>query len=283
MKPSPVPFDALMLVVGMLVGAFYGRRLYARGVRLSAKTNARQAGLLATVCVSFIGISFGFMLLMYFPRAFWYLPLVVDYYCVPGAWAVIVSMVGLTFGAVGALLYSQRHRALWVVAPACVLVFGGGEWIIQNSVWFTVPEISGSRIDDDGIVRQTSATTCGAAACANVARAYGIEKTEREMVELLGTTDSGTTTAQMIYGMRRLGFDCRKRKINDGDFTRLNAPALLFVMAGGTPLDHAVAYMGHKDGKAEIWNPRSGKEMLTREQLAQIWLGHAVEVRKTVE
>jgi predicted double-glycine peptidase len=220
------------------------------------------------------------MFLMTFPRAVWYFPPPIDYHGIPASWVVILTTLGLVFGTVGSLVWMQRHRAAWVILPACALVLGLAEWTIQNSIWFTQPEIQISRVDKDGLIRQTSATTCAAAACANVARAYGMEKTEREMVELLGTTDNGTTTGQIFYGMRRIGFECRKRRIADRDFTRLNAPALLFVTHGNIPLGHAVSYMGHKDGKAEIWNPSAGKQVMTREQLAQTWLGHAVEVRK---
>jgi ABC-type bacteriocin/lantibiotic exporter with double-glycine peptidase domain len=108
----------------------------------------------------------------------------------------------------------------------------------------------------------------------------GVEKTEREMVDLLGTTDDGTTPSQIVYGMRRLGFESRKRRVPDSDYTKLNAPAVLLVMYGTQPLGHAVAYMGQKDGKAEIWNPVSGRQLMTREQLGEIWFGHAIEIAK---
>ncbi|HUW59546.1 MAG TPA: cysteine peptidase family C39 domain-containing protein [Candidatus Bathyarchaeia archaeon] len=280
MKPLPVPFDVVVMVVSTVLGALYGRRLYKRGLRLSLKTDARQARLLTIVCPSAICVCFAFMFAENYPRIFWYLPPSVDYHGIRVAWAVILLTVGLMFGAVGYLAGKQSRRAVWAVLVGCAVVFGVGEWAIQNSIFFTMPEMQSSRIDENGVVRQTSGSTCAAAACANVARAYGVKKTEREMVDLLGSTDNGTSTGQIIYGMRRLGFECRKRRIIDGDFTTLNAPALLFVTFGNLPLGHAVSYMGCKDGKAEIWNPQSGKQFLTREQLSQIWLGHAVEVRK---
>jgi predicted double-glycine peptidase len=280
MKPFPVPFDVIVMLASMMLGAFYGRGLHRRGVRLSMKTDARQAGGLAVACIGMIGVSIAFMLSMTFPRVVWYFPPAVDYHGIPAAWVVVVTALGLVFGTAAMMVWLQQRRAVWAILPACALVFGGSEWVIQNSVWFTQPVIEISRVDENGVIRQTSATTCAAAACANVLRALGVEKTERDMVETLGTTDNGTTTGQIIYGMRRIGFECKKRRIADSDFTKLNAPALLFVTAAGIPLGHAVAYMGCRDGKAEVWNSASGRQMLTRDELAQTWLGHAVEVRK---
>lgn len=280
MKPLPVPVDAVVLMVGMVLGALYGRRLYRRGLRLSTKTKARQAGALAVFCPAAITLCLAFMIAENHPRVFWYLPPTVDYYGIGMAWAVIVLTVGLTFGVAGYLIWKKTPRILWAVLIGCAVVFAVGEWAIQQNMWFKQPAVEHSRIDEDGMVRQTSAVTCAAAACANIMRAYGLQKTEREMVEALGTTESGTSTGQVIYGMRRLGFECRKRRIKNGDFTQLAAPALLFVTGGQVPLGHAVSYMGQKDGKADIWDPPHGKKLMSREELTEIWLGHAVEISK---
>jgi hypothetical protein len=59
--------------------------------------------------------------------------------------------------------------------------------------------------------------------------------------------------------MRKLGFLCTKRYILDRDVSRLHAPAMLLVDLVGQVDGHAVAYMGQKDGKAEIWDPAGGK------------------------
>ncbi|HUW59547.1 MAG TPA: cysteine peptidase family C39 domain-containing protein [Candidatus Bathyarchaeia archaeon] len=278
MKPLPVPFDVMAMVVTALLGTLYGQRLYWHGLRLSLKTDVRQVGLLAVLGFSCIGISFTFLTLKNFPSVVWLMPAWLEYVCVPAGWLLTVSTVGFMFGAVGLMAWKQRDRALWLMPVACIGVLVLGEWAIQNSPWFKEPELQKAKVDQNGVIRQSHASTCAAAACANVAKVLGVEKTEREMVDLLGTTDDGTTPSQIVYGMRRLGFESRKRRIVDSDHTKLRAPAVLLVMYGTQPLGHAVAYIGQKDGKAEIWNPVSGKQWMTREQLAETWFGHAIEI-----
>jgi len=283
MKPLPVPINILAMMAAAALGILYGRKLYARGVRLGLKTDVRQTGLLAVAGFSCIAISFSLLTLKNFPRAVWLMPATCEYYMVPASWLMTVGTVGFMGGAMGLMALQQRRLALWLLPLGCIGVFGGGEWAIQNSPWYKDPELQAAKVDKDGVIRQSHGSTCAAAACANVASKLGIPSTERQMVECLGTTDDGTSPGQIIHGMRRLGFECRKRLIHDADFTQLEPPAVLLVTYGTMPLGHAVAFMGIKDGKAEIWNPVSGKSLMTREQLAEIWLGHAVEVGKKVE
>ena len=39
-----------------------------------------------------------------------------------------------------------------------------------------------------------------------------------------------------------------------------------------------MAYIGQKNGVAEIWDPSGGKKFMDKEQLSATWEGHAIEV-----
>jgi Peptidase C39 family len=278
MKPFPIPVDIVVAVIAAGLGFWYGRRLLARGMRFDATANAKQFPLIAGLGLVFVFGNTIVLWVLQHPAFSWYLPLPVDYYCVPIGWAADAALAAFLFMAVATLAGSRRRVTAVVLVAAGLVVVASGEHILRHNPYFTPVELGPPNITADGVILQTTASTCGAASCANIARHYGIESSEREMVELLGTTEHGTTDAQMVYGMRSLGFQCVKRRVPDADFAQLRGPAILLVPFGTDPLGHAVAYMGTDGDKAEIWNPQGGKRLVTREQLRGTWQGHAIEI-----
>jgi hypothetical protein len=201
-----------------------------------------------------------------------------EYWSVPMVWLATVGTVAFGCGAVGRLLLRQESRLWTVPLLAALAVFAAGEYGLDHTYFLQPPPLGPPKIDAEGVVWQSSGVTCAAAACANLARFYGIEKSEKDMVDLLGTTADGTTASQVVYGMRRLGFRCVKRRIGDADISRLDTPAVLFITFGDMPLGHAVAYVGLREGLAEIRDPAGGTRFVSPEDLRQSWLGHAVVV-----
>jgi ABC-type bacteriocin/lantibiotic exporter with double-glycine peptidase domain len=105
-----------------------------------------------------------------------------------------------------------------------------------------------------------------------------MQKTEKQMAKLFGTTVGGTSGAQVIYGMREIGFSCTKVEILDSNPEKLNSPAMLFIDNQFTgPESHAVAYMGFDKDKVEIFDPLEGRRFLSKIQLAKIWHGRGIE------
>ena len=278
MKPFPVSVDIVAVVVAGGLGYWYARRLLAKGVRFDAKANARQFPLIAGLGLVFVFGNTVCLWILQHPALSWYLPLPVDYYCVPIGWIVDAALAAFLFMAVATLAFSRHRLAAFALVAAGLAVVASGEHILRHNPYFRPVELGPPSVSADGVILQTIASTCGAASCANIARHYGIESSEREMVELLGTTEHGTTDAQMVYGMRSLGFRCVKRRVPDADFTQLQGTAILLVPFGADPLGHAIAYMGREGDKAEIWNPQGGKRMVTQEQLGSVWQGHAIEI-----
>ena len=130
-----------------------------------------------------------------------------------------------------------------------------------------------------GVILQSSGVSCAAASAANIARRHGRPATEKQMAAALGTTTlAGTSASQVIYGMRAVGFACRRVKVAGADPSRLKLPAMLFVdhpLVG--PEGHAVALMALDQGQAEVWDPLWGRRLFSPAQLRHSWHGMAIE------
>ena len=148
---------------------------------------------------------------------------------------------------------------------------------MRLSPFLQPPKLGPARVSD-GVILQTTDSTCAAASLANVATHLDMPHTEADMAALMGTTAFGTDIAQVYGGLRRLGLRGNAVLVQDRDYHALHSPAILFVDYGNEPLGHAICYMGEKDGRAEIWNPQGGKSFQTQQQLAGSWRGHAMEV-----
>jgi len=137
-----------------------------------------------------------------------------------------------------------------------------------------------SRISPDGVVLQTHGSTCAAAAAASVARRLGAIATEADMTRLLGTTDDGTSDAQIVYGFAKINLVAVRRKVSDRDIRKVQAPALLLTSPIGAPNGHCVAFMGMQGDKAEIWDPGSGRTLQSVQEVRERWPGWAFQVTR---
>ena len=274
--------QADLLIVGafFFLGMPYGRTLFKRGLRLSASDLSRQARLLVWLGVGFVLTNMVFLPIKQYPASAWFLPVPVEYYGVEVVWAADLAVISFLFGTVTAVALSERHFLGWILPMAAAMVLGAVIYTYHAAHRTTPLELRSARVAPDGTILQTNGSTCAAAACANIATALGVPKTEKDMVALFGTGDEGASNAEVIFGMRALGFHCAKRYVRDRDASRVHAPAMLLVDLVGQSDGHAVAYMGQKDGKAEIWDPTGGKRWLTPEELRALWRGRAIEVRR---
>jgi hypothetical protein len=187
-------------------------------------------------------------------------------------------VLGAFVFTVGAMVsFRMRHRARWTVVSGgmvFLMAFHGAQWYYTRPV---APDLT-HETTPDGVILQTSEVSCAAASGANIAQAFGLAKTEKEMAALFGTTKPlGTSDAQIVYGMRTLGLVADRVTIPGADPAQLASLAMLFVDHPATgPESHAVAFMQFAKDHAEIWDPLVGKRFLTKRQLAEIWHGHAV-------
>ena len=255
----------ILLIIGfILVGSMECRRLFAKDANLDMKTVLKRAPYLyALIPLSIILL---IVASLNRPALIWNLPLWLQYHYTALSWGGIVAI-------------RTHHRERWKIVIAGILLI----FVIQFIQWNYTRPIA-PRLKDivaaSGTVMQTSNSSCAAASGASIARTLGIQKTEKQMADLFGTTVGGTSGAQVIYGMRQIGFASKKVEVPDSDPERLKSPAMIFIDNQFTgPESHAVAYMGLNKDKAEIWDPLEGKRFLTKNQLAKIWHGRGIEFR----
>ena len=268
----------LTLLMG-LAGALYGSRLRAHGISAGARLHLNQVPLLSALVLALLVLVLPLLWLRNFPTLFWRLPLAAQHYSSPVAWTFTLGVLAFLGGTV--LLLSTRP-ASWqrrVFLCALCAFLAGAELGIRQSPYHRPPALGEARRAGDAVLQTTDAT-CAPAACANALHFFGEERTEAELAAVLGSTAFGTSPSQVFHGLKRLGYSCRKRMIEDRDVARLHAPALLFVDFGTEKLGHVVTFMGTQGDLAEIWNPLGGKSLMTAEALARTWHGHAFEVRK---
>ena len=259
----------------MLVGLMECRRLFRKDGNLDVKTVLKRAPYLyALILLSLILLVIANLNR---PRLIWNLPLWLQYRYSALTLGGIIAIFAFVFSLASAVAMRTRHRERWKIVIAGILLI----FVIQLVQWNYTRPIA-PRLKDivatSGTVMQTSNASCAAASGASIVRTFGMQKTEKQMAELFGTTVVGTSGAQIIYGMRKIGFSCNKVDILESNPEKLNAPAIIFVDNQSTgPESHAVAYMGFNKDKAEILDPLEGRRFLSKSELAKIWHGRGIE------
>ena len=271
----PIWLNILLILLFATIAIVEYRRLIVRDPSLNMKTVLKRAPYL------YVLIPLSLILLIVAnlnrPRLIWNLPLWLQYHYTALTWGGILAIFTFVFSLAAAVALRTQHRERWkIVIAGTLLIF-----VIQVIQWNYTRPIA-PRLKDivatSGTVMQTSNASCAAASGASIVRTFGEQRTEKQMAELYGTTVGGTSGAQVIYGMREIGFSCNKVRVLDSNPEKLNAPAMLFIDNQFTgPESHAVAYMGFNKDKAEIFDPLEGRRFLSKNQLAKIWHGRGIE------
>ncbi len=269
----------VLLVFGLAgLGALEARRLARKRDGLDLDNVTRRAPYLYAVAgevVLFLGALFS---LQYFPRLWWKLPLLLEYVFTCLTWGSVLALFSFLAGLSAAVAFHSGHRERHKLVLAGVLLVA----VVQVAQWLytrpVAPELT-HKITSAGIILQSSPVSCAAASAANMARRLGVQATERQMAEALGTTAlGGTSASQVVYGMADLGFSCRRAKVAPGKVATLKLPAMIFVdhpMTG--PESHAAALMAAGAKRVEVWDPLWGKRLWSHEELGQRWHGFAIE------
>jgi hypothetical protein len=274
----PIYLNIILLILFVFTGFMESRRLFRRDPDLDMKTALKRAPYL------YVLIPVSIILLVVAninrPHLIWNLPLWLQYHYTALNWGAILAIFSFIFSLASAIAFRTGHRERWKLVIAGVLLIGvvqAMQWSYTRPIAPLLKDVFGS----SGLVFQSYNSSCAAASGASIARTFGLEKTEKEMAELFGTTMGGTSGAQVIYGMRKIGFACNKVEILDCDPQKLQAPAMIFIDNQFTgPESHAAAYLGLDTGKAEIWDPLEGKRLLRKNELRKIWHGRGIEIRR---
>lgn len=273
----PIWINILLILIVFLFGFLEYKRLSAKDPTLDLTTVLKKAPYL------YVLIPLSLILLVVAnlnrPALIWNLPLWIQYHYTALTWGGILAIFAFVFSLASAVAIRTRHRERWKIVIAGILLIFVIEVIQWNYTRPIAPRLK-NIVASSGTVMQTSNASCAAASAASIARTFGLQKTEKEMAELFGTTVAGTSGAQVIYGMRKIGIACKKVEVLDSDSERLKSPAMIFIDNQFTgPESHAVAYMGVNQDKAEILDPLEGMRFLTKNQLAKIWHGRGIEFR----
>ncbi len=252
-----------IVVTGALGGALAfvcGVRLRRRGITAANALDGRQREAYAALAV------LGVLVALLFP------PSVRDLLPVP----VVLWMQHLLWPAVGGLALSSaflllgleaggwrdpaRRRAMLTgtlgLAAAAALVF--------SRLTPVAPRLRDT-VTPDGVVMQTSPSSCAAAAMATLARVSGLDSTmsERVMAERAGSTLLGTSTLGELRALRSLGARAVfARRLSPEALRARRELALLHVEepVAGQRISHAVALIGYDAARGEyiIANPLYG-------------------------
>lgn len=261
----------------MLCGWLYSKPLYRRGVRLNERLRTRDLPLIPLALLLFIAVLASASLATRHPGWTWALPLWLDYYYRPIFWLMKLTFVTFPLSAIAFLAFLQRTPQWWlvlVVAVVTVIAVEAQMRVIHRPYLGEIKEL----YTPEGIVKQSNGATCAAASCANIARLFGLDVNEADMIRVLNTTWEGTSPAQMVYGLRSLGLGAQKTTSYECSIEDIRPPAVLLVDVGGEPDAHAVAYVGVVDNGFEIWDPNVGRLVKSSGDLHDNWRGHAIEV-----
>lgn len=255
-----------------LAGSADARRLGRRGVTI--ENALRRAPHVAVGGVLMLLMLAGEACLLVRPGLGWYLPLLVEYLYVAVVEGVILAVFAFTFGLTITMARDAK-RADWrnLLALATIVTLGVAIGISA----MLRPIYRELRAEErDGVVLQTSGNSCAPASAANLLRALGEWHTERELAELFGTTDLGTSGAQVIYGLRRLGLDCRRNEPSMQ--APLEYPAMLLV--DGDFVGHAVTLLGPGDGgRWRVADPLTGMRLVDERVIRTEWHARSVTCR----
>jgi predicted double-glycine peptidase len=277
MLQLPIVFSILTAIVAGAAGIAYGRRLHGGGVTLGRYMRVREMPLIPVCLVLFIGSIVLTNWIFSNPQVAWDIPAAIEYLLLPIVWAFKLAFVTFATAAIATIAWRQQGRTRYVVVFFAIVVALTVDLLGRYAHQPFLPDLEHKT--KNGVILQTNGSTCAAAACANIARYFGVERTEADMVKVLNTTWAGTSAAQIVYGMRSLGFEAKKVNSRDRNPRDLTTLAILLVDSGGQVDGHAVAFMGMTGPECTIYDPATGPVFINAEKLKETWRGHAIEIR----
>jgi hypothetical protein len=276
--------EAVEIVIAVMAGLGLGRRLAQRGVTADNalsqyQPQVHQMGLGSL----FIGTAIGIILIA--GRQSPWIPAFLILYVAAYFWQGILFGCAVCTGLlIGLELPAWRDRArlqqliLFLIVSCSGIIF-----LLQQGLPITAT--LGPPLISEGIVMQTTPSSCAAATIATLARYLDPTRTttEKDVVKLARTSKTGTSTLAEIQAMEALGLAPQyARNQTIADLIARQQPALLHVMepVGTTKISHAIALFSidSAQGTATLANPLSGKQVRLITDLQDYWIGEAVFV-----
>jgi hypothetical protein len=186
-------------------------------------------------------------------------------------------------GLLGGIAWSSLKSPLWQRLLLVAVLLGVGVWRESAPLFGRRPALGSARWVN-GVCRQTSKSSCSAAAAATLLNIYGIQSSESEMVDLCLTHVDGTCTLGLYRGLKiktaGTAWTVWIGSPPASGIDRWPLPALVRVALPGLPPDALGKNVGHSivvlrafDGKFVIADPYAGRQVWTREQLIDAYGG----------
>lgn len=258
---------------GAGLGLAVGGHLHRRGLRIDERRTIRHPAVLA-VLVAVAGLA-GLQASPGPTRILlWLMPAWVEAGYPSLIYGCLMVAVGTLGGVLAGMARKERHRMRWLLAvlvAAPLLVLTVNHVQDTRPAW---PELDRRTPPPGGRVLQTSSYSCAAASVATVLAQAGHPVSESEAAAAMGTTRRGTSSGQIILGLRRLGFDGRRFAAGSG-----TPPAIIFLDHPDTgPESHAAAWLSSEGDRMTVFDPLSGESACPRDALDRRWRGRGVEL-----
>lgn len=181
----------------------------------------------------------------------------------------------------GGVAWSSLKTPLWQRLLLIGALLGTGLWRETAPLIGHRPPVGPERWTH-GICRQTSTSSCSAAAAATLLSIYGIQTNESEMIDACLTHVEGTSALGLYRGLKLktagTAWNVRADKPRTASIDHWPLPAVVTVslpgLDAGLLVGHSIVVLGiDGDGKFEIADPFAGRQRWTRRQLVDAYGG----------
>lgn len=160
---------------------------------------------------------------------------------------------------------TRLKRTLWLLALALMIGVA-----VEAFVLCPAALLVGHEVNKDGTVIQSTPTTCGAAAMANLLRLYGRPATEFECAVNMRIGMNGTTDAEAVTGARIFGFpDAAPWRPTLDQIASDDLPLMISIYSCG--VKHFVVVAGITPTQVIILDPYVGIVQYLRKYFREMW------------
>ncbi|MGF1495779.1 MAG: cysteine peptidase family C39 domain-containing protein, partial [Elainellaceae cyanobacterium] len=223
--------------------------------------------------LAFLGIYVFFMVLVLNVPQMEALPLEWRFHGLRITWSLMrIMLLGICGVAITVSWYTARRQVMAVVLVGILglAAFVGAERYLLSPIHGSLTD----NLQESGVFRQTSDSSCAPAALATLLRVWDISTTESQVAELAQTSRMGTSMPQLIVAAQSFGMDGHELSPSLATLRRINRPGILSVWLknGNRKLPHAVALLGADSQTYFIADPAHGQIFaLSPQELAEIW------------
>jgi len=246
------------MVIPTLLGAF---GLFWLGRTVGGRIASRRAWLIAAAAAAVLAAP-GLLFVVYYAHLF---DGAVWFYRFRAAPMTELAACGLGFGAGLALARRLGGPAGLFGWPAVLLSLVLVPYLkpILDPVSFDHQRHS----RDEGVVLQSTMSTCGPASAATILNLLGHPATERDLAREAFTSRGGTENWYLARALRRRGLDV-DFQIQPADAAVLPSPAIAGVLLPGRA-GHFIAILDGAGDQVRFVDPIDGKHTMTRPELLE--------------